>query len=139
MVKAYVRAAVRWLMAAGMVAVGLAHFLDPGPFVKIMPRALPWPEALVIISGAFEILGGLGLIPKRSRALAGWGLIALYVAVFPANINMAVNEIQIGNTPLPIWALYARLPLQLVLIAAAWWVSRPEVERTKDRQTPGSV
>ncbi len=120
------RAGARALLAIGMVAIGVMHFVDPAPFVKIVPAALPWPLGLVWLSGAFEILGGVGLLVARTRRAAGWGLIALYVAVFPANINMAVHQIQIGDDPLPPWVPWARLPLQLVLIAWAWWVSRPE-------------
>lgn len=120
------RAGARLLLAVAMVAIGVMHFVDPAPFVKIVPSALPWPLALVWLSGVFEILGGVGLLIARSRRVAGYGLIALYVAVFPANINMAINQIQIGDEPLPLWAMWARLPLQLLLIAWAWWVSRPQ-------------
>lgn len=120
------RVVLRWLLAAAMVAVGVLHFVDPLPFVKIVPALLPAPLLLVYVSGAFEILGGVGLLVPRTRRAAGWGLVALYLAVFPANINMAINEIQLGAEAMPRWALWARLPLQLVLIAAALWVSRNE-------------
>jgi uncharacterized membrane protein len=78
----------------------------------------------VYLSGVFEVLGGVGLLPEKTRRLSSWGLIALYVAVFPANLNMAINEIQISAEPLPVWALWARLPFQLLFIAWAWWVAR---------------
>jgi len=120
-----VRTVLRVLLAAGMVAIGVAHFLNPDPFVRIVPAALPAPLALVYLSGAFEILGGLGLLWKRTRRFASWGLIALYVSVFPANVNMAIHEIQLspGDT-LPVWAMWARLPLQGFVIALAWWVGK---------------
>jgi uncharacterized membrane protein len=89
------------------------------------PDALPAPLALVYISGVAEILGGLGLILERTRKLAAWGLVALLLAVFPANVNMAVNDLPLGGRDLPAWALWARLPLQAVLIAWAWWYTRP--------------
>jgi uncharacterized membrane protein len=121
-----IRTALRWLLTVGMVLAGANHFIDPAPYVAMMPGALPLPLELVYISGAFEILGGLGLILPRTRRLAGWGLIALFIAVFPANLNMAINHLPLGDRPVPEWALWGRLPLQLVLIAWAWWVSRPD-------------
>lgn len=132
-----VRVVLRWLLAAAMVGVGALHFVNPLPFVKIVPALLPAPLLLVYVSGAFEILGGLGLLWPRTRRAAGWGLVALYLAVFPANINMAVNGIQLGADALPEWALWARLPLQLVLIAAALWVSRDERRSSTATQPSG--
>ncbi|WP_287129428.1 DoxX family protein [Candidatus Cyanaurora vandensis] len=120
-----IKTLLRWVLAAFMVTAGVLHFVTPEPFVRIVPALLPYPLALVYISGFFEVLGGVGLlIPLVSRA-AAWGLIALFVAVFPANINMAVNQITlegIPNDPLLYWL---RLPLQGVLIAWAWWFTRP--------------
>ena len=120
------RRATRWAVAAAMVAVGVRHFTDPGPFVGIVPAALPAKLALVWISGAAEVLGGLGLLARRTRRAAGYGLIALYVAVFPANVNMALHHLALGDTVVQTWALWARLPLQAVFIALAWWVSRDD-------------
>jgi uncharacterized membrane protein len=124
------RVSLRWLLAVAMIAVGALHFINPAPFVQIVPALLPAPLALVYISGVFEILGGLGLCWGRTRRAAGWGLVALYLAVLPANINMAINDISLGAEPMPRWALWARLPLQGLLIAWALWASRddkPEV------------
>lgn len=75
---------------------------------------------LVAISGACEILGGLGLLVPATRRWAAWGLVALFVAVFPANVNMAIHRLPFGKFPVPVWALWARLPLQAVLVAWAW-------------------
>ena len=75
---------------------------------------------LVAISGACEILGGLGLLVPATRRWAAWGLVALFVAVFPANVNMAIHRLPFGKFPVPGWALWARLPLQAVLVAWAW-------------------
>ncbi len=119
-------------LAAAMVAIGITHFVRPEPFVEIMPAFLPAPRLLVYVSGAFEILGGIGLLVPRSRRFAAWGLIALYIAVFPANINMAIHHITPTGTPaLPTWALWARLPLQLVLIALAYRFTRPRGESSR--------
>jgi uncharacterized membrane protein len=119
------RTALRWLLTIGMVLAGINHFIDPATYVAMMPSALPWHLELVYASGVFEILGGLGLIFPRTRRLAGWGLIALFIAIFPANLNMAVNHLPLGGRVVPEWALWARLPLQIVFILWAWWVSRP--------------
>ncbi|MFO0756656.1 MAG: DoxX family membrane protein [Byssovorax sp.] len=121
-----VRPVLRWVLTAAMVAIGVAHFAIPAPFEAMMPSLLPAPHALVLVSGFFEILGGLGLAWSRTRRLASYGLIALYVAVFPANINMAVNHIQIGASPLPPALLWGRLPFQILFIAWAYWVGRPD-------------
>lgn len=116
----------RWLLAGGMVAIGVAHFVRPQPFVDIVPNYLPAPLVLVYVSGLFEVLGGLGLVYQPTRRFAAWGLIALYVAVFPANIHMAVHQITpTGAPPLPGWMPWARLPLQALLIAWAYRYTKP--------------
>ncbi len=111
-----------------MVVMGTLHFVSPEPFVAIMPAILPAPLLLVYVSGVFEILGGFGLAPVRTRRMAAWGLIALFVAIFPANVNMAVNQLAIGGHVTPPWVLWARLPLQAVLIWWAWRYTRPVPE-----------
>lgn len=114
--------AVRAFAAFAMCAVGALHFIQPEPFVSIVPAALPAPLALVYLSGFFEILGGIGLMIPRVQKYAAYGLIALYVAVFPANINMAVNHI---HPEVPAWAAWGRLPFQFLFIALAWWLRKP--------------
>ncbi|MDH3624647.1 MAG: DoxX family protein [Myxococcales bacterium] len=111
-----------WALALGMIAIGVLHFVQPKPFVRIVPKYLPSPLALVYISGFFEIAGGVGLLVPATRVAAAWGLIALYVAVFPANIYMLTHNISLNpRKPIPRWALWARLPLQFVLMAWAYW------------------
>lgn len=124
--RGYLKTVLRWVLAAGMIAIGALHFVDPDPFVRIMPPWVPWHRAMVYVSGLFEILGGVGLLPEKSRSVAGYGLMALYLAVFPANLHMALHELPLGDQPQPSWALWARLPFQLVLIGLAYWVSRPD-------------
>lgn len=126
----HVRTAARWMLAGAMVGIGALHFAAPKPFVSIVPRVLPAPLELVYISGICEMLGGLGLLISPLRRAAGWGLIALYIAVFPANVNMAVNNIPVSGVHYP-RLLWARLPLQAVFIAWAWWCSRPETGTTR--------
>ncbi|MDB4994505.1 MAG: hypothetical protein JWM74_1937 [Myxococcaceae bacterium] len=115
---------MRVLLAIAMIAVGTLHFVRPSGFVKIVPAWLPAPLVLVLVSGFFEIAGGVGLLLPRVRRAAGIGLIALYIAVFPANVAMAVHEIQPDGATLPVWMMWARLPFQLLFIALAWWTSR---------------
>lgn len=107
--------ALSWLA----VSAGVLHFVTPQFFIDMMPAALPEHALLVYVSGVFEILGGIGLLVPRTRRFSAFGLIALFIAVFPANINMAVNHITpTGTSELPVWVLWARLPLQGLLI---WW------------------
>jgi len=87
-------------------------------YKAIVPPGLPSPRALVAISGVCEILGGVGVLLPATRAAAGWGLIALLLAIFPANIYMASDAARFHRVA-PAWALWARLPLQFILV---WWV-----------------
>ncbi len=114
----HLRTALRWLLAAFMTYAGVNHFTHPAPFVQIVPRGWPAPDALVAVSGAAEIAGGIGLLVPAVRRPAAWGLIALFIAVFPANLNMALHRQALG-LEYPAWMLWARLPLQVVLIAWA--------------------
>jgi uncharacterized membrane protein len=109
------------LMSFLFIAAGVNHFVSPDVYLKIMPGYLPWPLALVYVSGFFEVVGGIGVAVPRLRRAAGWGLIALLIAVFPANVDMLVNADQFPA--IPVWALVARMPLQGVLIAWVWWAT----------------
>ncbi len=121
-----VKTVLRWVLTAFMVGAGVNHFVNPAPYLGMMPDALPAHLALVYVSGIAEIAGGLGLILPATRRLAAWGLVALLVAIVPANLNMALNDLPLDATRIPTWALWARLPLQAVLIAWAWWFTRPD-------------
>lgn len=120
------RLGLRWLLAISMVVVGVLHFTSVDTFLAMMPPWVPWHRAMVYLSGVFEILGGIGLLVPATRRLAGWGLIALYVAVFPANLNMALENVPFDGEPVPPFVLWGRLPFQILFIAWAWWVSRPD-------------
>ena len=114
---------VRVLFAAFFVIAGVTHFTNREFFISIVPPYLPWPEMLVYVSGVVEIvLGVLLLVPSMMR-IAAWGLIALLIAVFPANIHMAMNPQLYPDTPYT--ALLIRLPLQGVMVAIAYWFTRP--------------
>jgi uncharacterized membrane protein len=117
---------LRIILAICIIVVGIMHFVVSDSFVKIVPDYLPSHLALVYISGFFEILGGIGiLVPPVSQA-AAWGLLILFIAVFPANINMAVNAIDLPHIPDSSLLRWGRLPLQAVLIAWAWWYTRSD-------------
>jgi len=103
------------------VGTGLMHFLKPRVYRRIMPPYIPAPEAMVALSGAAEIAGGVGLMTSstRIRAASGWWLVATLIAVFPANLHMALNADDYAGLPGGRPALFARLPLQLAFIS---WV-----------------
>jgi len=113
---------MKWLFASIFIGAGSLHWLRPEFFVKIMPPYLPWHLQLVYLSGVFEIVLGVMLLISRCQVLAAWGLIALLIAVFPANFNMALNASD--NPQFPAVLIWLRLPLQGVLIAWAYWFTR---------------
>lgn len=107
-----------YLAAAFYLFAGVLHFLRPQPYLKIMPPYVPWHLAMVYISGAAEIAGGAGLLIPGLRRTAAWGLIALLIAVFPANLYMA-TRLASGASTLAVVLVWGRLPLQAILI---WWL-----------------
>ncbi len=107
-----VRRIFRWVLALLMVGQGINHFIGTEVMVRMMPDYLPAPRMLVFASGVAEIMLGLMVLPVKTRRLAGWGILALLVAVFPANLQMALHPEQWPT--IPAYALYLRLPFQLV-------------------------
>jgi uncharacterized membrane protein len=107
------------VLALVFVFAGINHFRQTGFYLRMMPPYVPWHLAMVQISGVAEVaLGALLLIPAASR-IAGWGLIALLIAIFPANLQMALHPDTFPEfSPRALWL---RLPLQAVLVAWAWW------------------
>jgi uncharacterized membrane protein len=112
---------IRFLAGPVFVFAGAMHFVIPKVYARIVPPYLPAPEALVYASGVAEIAGGLGLMARPTRRLAGWWLIATLIAVFPANVHMALHADDFPEVPGGQTALWARLPFQGVFIA--WVVS----------------
>ena len=112
------------LLALFWIVAGLNHFRDPAFYLRIMPPWLPAHEALVAWSGVAEVAGGIAVVIPRLRVLAGWGLIVLLVAIYPANVEMALHPERFPD--IPTWALYARLPFQFVFAIWAWWATRPD-------------
>ena len=112
------------LLALLFATSGVLHLIKPQPFVSIVPPWLPGALALVLLSGVFEIAGAAGILWPVTRVAAGWGLIALLFAVFPANVQMLLNARAAHASALWIGGLVARLPLQVVLII---WVYRSTI------------
>ena len=111
-----------YLMSLFYISIGIKHFISVDWFMKIMPPYLPFHKEFVYLSGVFEILLGIMLIFERSRFLAGWGLILLLIAVFPANIYLAqTNGATINMSRVLAWV---RIPFQAVFIAIAYWHSK---------------
>ena len=117
----------RWIIAVFFIVAGANHFRDPATYQAMIPPALPWPTGLNPISGAAEMLGGFGLMVASWRRFAGMGLILLLLAVFPANIYVALQGRMAGFNLSPL-TLWLRLPFQIVFIAWVWWVAlaRPQ-------------
>jgi uncharacterized membrane protein len=116
------RVVFRWILAAFFIVAGANHFRVPEAYIAMIPPWLPWPEGLNLIAGVCELMGGIGVLLPPLRLAAGWGLIALLVAVFPANLHVAL----IGHMPGFSFSqaiLRLRLPFQAVLIAWVAWVA----------------
>lgn len=112
------------LLAATFTFAGVMHFVITERYEAIMPPYLPAHHELVLVSGVAEMVGGLAVVLPSTRKFARWWLLLLLIAVFPANLHMALNPEDIRGLDLdkiPVWALWARLPLQF---AFAWWVWR---------------
>ena len=131
-----------WLLVVFFVAAGANHFISPKFYLSMMPPYLPWPLGLVYISGAAEIAGGIGVLIPATRRFAGWGLVALLIAVFPANIHLVLHGTRppqasggwMGDS-FPHWLLWARLPLQIGFIAWVYWTC---LWRSKNKHQAGA-
>ena len=120
-----------WVMAGAYILGGFNHLVNPEFYLAIVPPGLPNPEWLNVIAGLAEIALGVFVLEPRVRVFAAWGIVALLIAIFPANLYVATENLGLpaaepgtGNALLN----WARLPLQAVLIAWAWWYTRPDSE-----------
>jgi len=121
------------VLAGFLVFAGSMHFARPEFFLKIMPPYLPFPMGLVLISGAFEILLGICLLIPRLSRVAAFGIIALMLAVFPANIYLFQHQ---EILPAPPLVHLLRLPMQAVFILWAYWHTRPDHEKLPTSLSP---
>ena len=113
-----IKSATVYIMGLFYIAAGVKHFQDPVWFIRIVPPILPFKMALVYISGFFEVFFGILLMIEKTRSIAGWGLILLLIAVYPANIYLALtNGAAMDTTPIIAWG---RLPFQFVFIGLAY-------------------
>ena len=107
-----------YIMAFGYILAGVLHFTNPGFYLNIMPPYLPWHLKLVYLSGICEMIAGVLLLLSKTRRFGAWLLIALLIAIYPANIQMAIDY---GHTANPdLWIALVRLPIQFILIWLAW-------------------
>ncbi len=104
-----------------MTGAGVMHFVNPEFYIRIMPPYLPWHRELVYLSGLLEIILGISLVIPRCSRWAAWGVIALLIAVFPANVQVFLHQ---ELLPAPPWLHFFRLPLQGLLILWAYWHTR---------------
>ena len=117
------REILQWLFGILFALAGANHFVHTDFYVSIMPPYLPWHVALVYASGVFEVALGILLLTRRFERLAAWGMVALIIAVTPANVHMAIHpELYPQYSSIALWW---RVPLQGVLIAWAFWYTRP--------------
>ncbi len=118
-----------WVMAAAYVLGGINHLLNPAFYVAIIPPGLPNPEWLNVAAGLAEIVLGVFVLEPRVRVFAAWGIIALLIAIFPANVYVAqVNLGPEGPGSGGGLGNWVRLPFQALLILWAWWYTRPDPE-----------
>jgi uncharacterized membrane protein len=111
-----------WLMAAFYVLAGVNHFINPDAYMPMMPPYLPWHRFLVYLSGLAEVVLGIGVLVPRWRSVSAWGIIALLIAIFPANLHIALHNVPVFGAEEGAGIFnWIRLPLQGVLILWAWW------------------
>jgi len=118
----------RWLLALFFIVAGAMHFISPQAYMSVMPPWLGWHAALVLISGIAECAGGIGVLWRPTRRYAGWGLLALCVAVLPANVQMLVDAVAQDRAAWIIMLLVLRLPLQLLLMRWVWLAAQLAAE-----------
>ena len=120
-----VKLILKYALAIGFVLAGVNHFLNPAFYLRMMPPFVPWHSFMVYFSGAAEVALGVLLVVPRFTRLAAFGMIALLVAVYPANFYMAQNAHLFPE--FSAFALRLRLPVQFIIIAWAHWFTRPEI------------
>ncbi len=127
------RTIARFFAGPVMFAAGVNHFVNPSFYEEIIPAGLPAPTALVYVSGVAEMVGALATMHPRTRRAGGWILVATLVAVFPANVWMALNGERFPS--LPQWALIVRLPLQLLFLYLVWIAALRADDAASSRKT----
>lgn len=124
----YVKGFFLILLAVFFTAAGVNHFIMTDFYRGVMPDYMPFPDALIAISGVTEVMAGVGLLFRRTRAWAAWGIIAMLLAFMPVHIHMVMAPERYPDIPL--WLLWARFPLQALFILWAYWFTGPAVPHT---------
>jgi uncharacterized membrane protein len=121
------RRVLLWVMGLFYIGGGIIHFVNPGFYLPMMPPYLPYHLELVYLSGVLEIVLGAAVLVPATRRLAAWGIILLLIAIFPANLHIALYNVPLAGAPegAGVWN-WVRLPLQAVLIWWAWLYTQPE-------------
>ena len=115
--------ATRYALAVLFLFTASAHFTSMRhDLARMVPAGVPYPEAVILFTGVCEILGAIGLLVPRLRRVAGLCLILFLLAVFPANVKAAREQVSLGGRPAT--ALALRLPMQVLLIGLTWWVTQ---------------
>ena len=135
-----------WFMGIFYVLAGVAHFVRTDAYMPMMPPYLPAPRELILLSGVAEVVLGVAVLVPQTRRLAAWGIILLLIAIFPANLHVAMHDVPLfGATQgAGIWN-WVRLPFQGVLIAWAWSYTRSDPrlrlgsERNGEREASGGT
>ena len=121
-----VKQGLLWLMAFFYTIGGVNHFVAPQFYLPMMPPYLPLHLELVYLSGVAEIVLGIAVLFPSVRVQAAWGIILLLIAIFPANLHIAFNNVPIGGATEGLGPLnWVRLPFQAVFVAWAWWYTKP--------------
>lgn len=126
----------KFVLSIFLVVAGTLHFILPDVYLRIMPPYLPWPLGLVYLSGAFELALGLLLLVPRYSCWAAWGIIALLIAVFPANFHLYQHQEIMPGPPL---LHLLRLPLQAVFILWAFWHTNADGHRSGESPNRSST
>lgn len=121
-----VKANLRIMLSIGMIIIGMMHFANPESFVRTVPGVFPHALAFVYWSGLIEVLAGVGLLFPPTSRTAAWMLVALYSVIFPANWYLAVHHGSTVEVPHDLLLLWLRIPIQLLLIACAFWLTEDE-------------
>ena len=113
----------RYALALMFLFTASAHFTSmKEDLIRMIPKTFPYPRQIVFLTGIFEVMGAIGLLIPATKNLAGAGLVLLMIAMFPANVNAAINKMPLrGKPPTPLWM---RIPMQIIFISLTWWASR---------------
>ena len=116
------------------IVAGVPHFTSPEFYLPMMPPYLPAHMELIYISGFFEVVGGIGMLIPKLRRYAAWGLLALLVAVFPANLHLVLHDVQLTDAPNNAVLMWVRLPFQAVFMYMVWWSGLKEHDWQKQNK-----